>query len=150
MQISPHGSVLLKVTGTFSWAKGATYQAEWPDNLRAGAAKYVVCRECDGGYAVSLPGTRELRNDGSSLDFTHIVVSGSGRYWVTTYGIRSVSAGEHIAMRINRGRPVQILIHWVGARSTATPVQLNRGSNSITFTPVDANDVAIDRLVLHR
>ena len=74
MQISPHGSVLLKVTGNFSWAKGAIYQAEWPGNLRAGAAKYVVCRECDGGYAVSLPrDSGSLRNDGSSLDFTLIV-----------------------------------------------------------------------------
>jgi alpha-galactosidase len=149
-QIPPHGSVLLKVTGTFSWSKGATYQAEWPGNLRTGAAKYVVCQECDGGYAVWLPGTRDTHNDGSSLNLTHIVVPSSGRYWVTLYGMQSVSAGENIAMRINQGRPIQILIRGAGEKSTAVPVQLNRGNNSITFTPVDAEDVAIDRLSLHR
>jgi hypothetical protein len=88
--------------------------------------------------------------DGSSLDFTHIVVPSSGRYSVTVYGIRPVSAGENIAMRVNRGRPVQILIHGAGETPTAIPVELNGGNNSITFTPVDAEDVAIDQLRLNR
>jgi alpha-galactosidase len=149
-QIPPHGSVLLKVTGEFSWVKGAIYQAEWPGNLRTGAAKYVVCHECDDGYAVSLPGTRDTRNNGSSLDFTHVVVPGSGRYSVTIYGIRPVSAGQNVAMRVNQGPPEQIPIHGAGEKSTAIPVQLNRGNNYITFTPVDAEDVAIDRLRLNR
>ena len=38
-QIPPHGSVLLKVTGNFSWTKGAIYPAAWPGNVRTGGGK---------------------------------------------------------------------------------------------------------------
>jgi alpha-galactosidase len=145
-QISPHGSVLLKVKGNFSWAKGAIYEAVWPGNLRSGKAKYVVCHECNGGYAVALPANSD---DGSSLEFTHIVVPSSGRYWVTVYGDQSVSAGEKVEMRVNKGQAARILVHGFAARSTGIPIQLNRGSNSITFTS-DAQAMTIDRLKLHQ
>ena len=145
-QIPPHGSVLLIVKGTFSWTKGAVYGAVWPGNLRGGKAKYVVCHECKGGYAVALPAKSD---DRSSLEFTHIVVPSSGGYWVTVYGKPSVSAGEKIEMRVNRGQPAQILVHGFAATSTGIPIQLNRGSNSITFTS-DAQVVTIDRLRLHQ
>ncbi|MGB6932778.1 MAG: alpha-galactosidase [Acidobacteriaceae bacterium] len=149
-QIPPHGSVLLKVTGNFSWTKGAIYPAEWPGNVRTGAAGYVVCHECEGGYAISMPANRAGHNDGSSLEFTDIFVPTSGRYRITVYGIQSVSAGEHIAMKINQGGPVDILIHGAGERSTAIPIQLKGGNNSITFMPVNANTISLDRLVLQR
>jgi len=147
VQIPPHGSVLLTVKGSYNWTKGAIYEAAWPANLRIGNAKYVVCHACSAGYAVSLPANGD---DASSLDFTHIVVPRAGRYWVTVYGISPASAGENVVMRVNGGRPAQILVQSVGGASTMVPVQLNRGSNTILFTSVDAKDVTIARLRLHR
>jgi hypothetical protein len=149
-RIPAHGSVLLKVIGKFSWAGGAIYEAEWPGNLRAGAAKLVACHECSSGYAVLLPAKQNIHNNGSSLDFTHIIVPSSGKYSVTIYGTRPVSADQTVQMRVNQGRPVQILLHGSVNKPTAIPVQLNRGNNSITFISIDAKDVAIDRLKLNQ
>ena len=53
-------------------------------------------------------------------------------------------------MKINQGGPVDILIHGAGERSTAIPIQLKGGNNSITFMPVNANTISLDRLVLQR
>jgi len=147
-QIPAHGSVLLKVKGSFSWAKGAVYEAAWPGNLRIGQTKYVVCHKCNGGYAVSLPSNNDVRNDGSSLDFTHIVVQESGRYTVIVYGIRSVSGNDIVRMQINTGLPEQILLLGRDGRSKSISVQLHRGSNSIRFTSAGAHSVEIDRLKL--
>lgn len=149
-RIPAHGSVLLKVTGKFSWAKGAIYQAEWPGNLRTGAAKLLACHECSQGYAVLLPAIHDIHSNGSSLDFTHIVVPESGRYSVTVYGVHPVSVDENVQMRVNDGRSVQILLHGSGDKSKVVPVQLNRGNNSIAFASIDAEGVAIDRLKLNQ
>ena len=147
-QIPAHGSVLLKVKGSFSWTNGAVYEAAWPGNLRIGKAKYVMCHECNGGYAVSLPANSDICNDGSSLDFTHIVVPESGRYTVTVYGVRSVAGNDIVRMQINTGLPEQILLRGGGDKSKSIPVELHRGNNSITFTSAGANSVEIDRLKL--
>jgi alpha-galactosidase len=148
-QVPPHGSVLLKVKGKFSWKQGATYEAEWPGNVRSGAARLIACDECGQGYAVLLPATKGAHG-GASLEFTHIVVPESGRYSVTVDGIRPISEDETISMRVNEGRLIPVRLRADEARSTTVPVELNRGSNSITFISTGTKGVGIDRLKLHQ
>ncbi|MHB1937933.1 MAG: glycoside hydrolase family 27 protein [Acidobacteriaceae bacterium] len=148
-QIPPHGSVLLKVKGNFSWASGAIYEAEWPGNLRGGTATYLACHKCSEGYAVSLPATNDSPN-GSSLEFTHIVVPKSGSYSATLYGVHAFAGGEIVQMRVNEDPPIQIPLQGFENKSTAVPIQLNRGNNSIQFTSIGTKGVDIDRLRLNR
>jgi alpha-galactosidase len=148
--VQPHGSVFLKVTGQFAWAKGATYQAAWPGNVRTGKAKYVVCHECVGGYAVSLPATRDMQDGTGSLDFTHIVVPDAGRYRIVVYGISSGPAISNVEMKVNHGQPAQIQMHGPDDTSATVRVRLNPGKNSIRFTSADSNGATIVRLKLSR
>ncbi|MGO8719072.1 MAG: alpha-galactosidase [Acidobacteriaceae bacterium] len=148
-QVPPHGSVLLKVKGKFSWKQGALYEAEWPGNLRSGAATLVACDECSQGYAVLLHAIKDT-HDGTSLEFTHIVVPESGRYSVTAYGAYPISGDETVEIRVNESLPFHIRLRVAEARSTAVPVELNRGSNSVTFTSTATKGVAIDRLKLNQ
>lgn len=148
-QVPPHGSVLLRVTGKFSWKQGAIYEAEWPGNLRTAAASLVACRKCSQGYAVSLPATKGSR-DGATVEFTHIVVPESGRYFLTAYGISSISDDQTVQMRVNGSPSLHVRLWGHAVRGMAVPVELNRGNNAITFTSMGTKDVAIDRLKLNR
>jgi alpha-galactosidase len=162
-RLPAHGSVLLKVSGEFSWAKGATYEAEWPGNIRGGNAALLACPLCSQGYAVSLPGNRGgedhgagndgAENDGfggSSLVFSHIGVPRAGRYWINLVSHKSGSGGNKVEMRVNRGLPEEVRLKESGRGSTRVPVELNQGDNSIAFRFAGQGSVAIDRLVLSR
>lgn len=108
--LPPHGSVLLKVTGTFDWSHGATYEAEWPGNERAGDAALLPCPECSRGYAISLRGGAA----GSSLAFTHITVPETGKYLANLVYVYSGEGSHTVQMSVNEGPPAD----WkLGARS---------------------------------
>ena len=71
--IAAHGSAMLKISGTYMWFKGVTYEAEWPGNLRTEDSTLLACPACSQGYAVSLSNSKETSSN-TSLTFTHIVV----------------------------------------------------------------------------
>jgi len=147
-----HGSALLKVSGEFTWTKGATYEAEWPGNRRAGNAILLACPECSQGYAVSLRGGDYEDDDSgcSSLAFSHIAVPGASRYWINLFSTQGGSGRKTIEMRVNGGQSADVRLKGSGHGSTRVPVELNQGNNSIAFRFTGQGSVGIDRLVLNR
>jgi hypothetical protein len=146
-RIPAHGSVLLKVTGTFSWTKGATYEAEWPGNRRAGNVLLLPCPECSQGYAVSLNGAT---NGGgtSSLDFTHIDVPTSGRYQMTVVYVYSGLGNKIARLQVNEGTPAEIHLQGYIYGSQTVPIELNKGENSVALSFAGAGSLNIDRITL--
>jgi alpha-galactosidase len=144
-----HGSVLLKVSGAFSWARGATYEAEWPGNTRSGDAALLVCPECSQSYAISLRGGKN-NSGGSSLAFNHIVVPESGRYWANLVYVDSGEASDTVQMRVNQGSPTDVKLPGAIYGTAKFPVDLNKGENSITFRFAAEGSVDIDRLTVTR
>jgi hypothetical protein len=172
-QLPAHGSALLKVSGEFSWSKGATYEAEWPGNLRSGNAVLLPCPECSRGYAVSLCGGADeyLRilegpecsqgdaaraashgSGASSLVFSHIGVSSAGRYWVNLVYVYSGNemGDKTVQMRVNEGQPADIHLWGAVYGTVRIPVDLSQGENSIAFSFTGKGSVDIDRLILNR
>ncbi len=148
-QLPAHGSVLLKVSGEFSWTRGATYEAEWPGNTRTGDAALVVCPECSQSYAVSLSGAKNNAG-GSSLAFNHIVVPESGKYWVKLVYVYSGEANNTAQMRVNQIAPTDLKLPGGIYATAKIPVDLVKGENSITFSFAAEGTVNIDRLTVTR
>jgi alpha-galactosidase len=148
-QIPSHGSVLLKVSGKYAWTKGATYEAEWPGNIRAGKAALVSCPDCSQGYAVSLR-RADNGHEGSSLAFSHIIAPKSGRYWMNLVFTASGSAEQTVQMRVNEGQPEDISLQENRHGPARIRVELHEGDNSIAFLFAGEGSVDIDRLVLCR
>jgi len=147
-QLPAHGSVLLKVSGEFSWTNGATYEAEWPGNTRGGDAVLVPCPdECSREYAVSLRGTGN-GSGGSSLAFSQIGVPQSGRYSMNLAYIYSGLGVKTVQMRVNGAQPVDIPLRGDDYGSAKIPVDLNKGDNSIAFRFQGEGSVDIDRITV--
>lgn len=140
-----HGSVLLKVSGEYNWVKGATYEAEWPGNLRGGDAELNVCPDCSRGYAVSLQGS----NHGytvSTLTFTRIGVPQSGKYWMTVHYVNSIYEDRTVQLRVNDGSMADFKLPKSDFGFARVPVDLNKGDNSIEFRYSGVGSVDIDKL----
>jgi alpha-galactosidase len=148
-QIPSHGSVLLKVSGAFSWTKGASYEAEWPGNLRGGDAELVSCPECSLGYAVRLSGAKN-NTGGSSLAFTHIGVPQTGTYWLSLARANGAAGGKTAQIKVNEGRFFPIELKGGPAEATKVPVQLKKGDNSVVLRFRGEGSVDIDRLTVSR
>jgi alpha-galactosidase len=146
-----HGSALLKVTGTFMWSKGATYEAEWPGNSRSADTVLVACPECSQGYAVGLRGA-DKKPDPSTLKFTGLRVPASGKYSLTIHYVYSGLGNETLQMQVDDGAPVALLLRGYIYGSQTVPVELTPGRHSIAFRyqgPA-GTDVNIDRLALYQ
>jgi alpha-galactosidase len=148
-KIPGHGSVLLKVNGEFLWSKGATYQAEWPGNVRAGDAALIACPQCNEGYAVSLRGASHGPG-ASSLTFTHVGVPRSGRYWISLVYVYDGPQEKNVQLQVNGGRPADIHLPAQSAFSPSTkiPVELIKGDNSIAIGFSGEGGVDVDQLTL--
>ncbi len=144
-----HGSVLLKVGGEFDWARGATYEAEWPGNLRTGGAALLPCPECSQGFAVSLRGPAN-EAAGSSLRFMHIVVPHSGRFYANVVYVYSGEANNTVQVRVNQGQPADVKLPGAIYGTARIPVDLQQGENSIEFRFAAAGTVDIDRITVTR
>ena len=147
VHLPAHGSVLLKVTGEYDWTKGASYEAEWPGNIRGGNADLIVCPDCSRGYAVSLNGSDPAYSV-SSLTFTHIGVPQSGKYWISLNYVNSIYEDKTVQLRVNDGRTVDFKLPKSGYGSARVQVDLNKGDNSIEFKYAGKGSVDIDRLAV--
>lgn len=150
-KIPAHGSMLLKVSGEFSWIKGATYEAEWPGNIRAGDTTLLVCPECSQSYAISLQGPKHEANDSvkSSLIFTHVCVLKAGRYSATIFYVYSGPRGKKtMQMQVNGSSPTDVQLPEFVYSSIKVPVDLNKGDNTIAFQFAGEGRVNIDRILL--
>jgi alpha-galactosidase len=150
-QMPAHGSVLLKVSGTYDWSKGAIFEAEWPGNLRSSDAVLLTCPECSHSYAISLNGPSGAAGT-TSLTFRHIVVPKSGTYYLTLYYADSLIRTDKLQLRVNDGQPKPIHIHEAIYRSESLPVSLNEGDNFLTFSyaGVAGTTVNIDRIRIYQ
>jgi hypothetical protein len=146
-QLPAHGSVLLKVTGEYDWTRGASYEAEWPGNIRGGNADLIVCPDCSRGYAVSLNGSDPAYTV-SSLTFTHIAVPQSGKYWISLNYVNSIYEDKTVQLRVNDGRTVDFKLPKSGYGSARVQLDLNKGDNSIEFRYAGNGSVDIDRLAV--
>ena len=146
-RLPAHGSVLLKVSGEFDWAKGAAYEAEWPGNIRIGNAELIVCPDCSRGYAVSLHGS-DPGYSVSYLAFTHIDVPQSGKYWISLSYVNSIYEGKTVELRVNKGPMMEFKLPRSGYGSAKISVDLNKGDNSIEFRYAGNGSVDIDRLAV--
>jgi alpha-galactosidase len=147
-QLPAHGSVLLKVSGEFSWKNGATYEAEWPGNIRGGDAVVVPCPdECSREYAVQLRGVGN-GSRGSSLTFSQIGVPQAGRYSMNLAYIYSGVGAKTVPMRVNGAQLVDISLRGDDYGNAKIPVDLNKGDNSIEFSYAGKGSVEIDRITV--
>lgn len=144
-----HGSALLRVSGEFDWARGATYEAEWPGNIRAGNAALLPCPECSQGYAVSLRGAGNGA-EGSSLRFTHVVAPQAGRYYANVVYVYSGEADNTVQIRVNRSEPAKVKLPGAIYGTARIPVELRQGENSIEIWFDAAGAVNIDRMTVSR
>ncbi len=143
-----HGSVLLKVSGEFSWKDGASYEAEWPGNTRGGDAVLIPCPdECSRDYAVSLRGIGD-GSTGSSLVFSQIGVPRAGTYSMNLAYIYSGVGIKKVEMRVNGAQPVDIPLRGDDYGNAKIPVELNKGDNSIEFSYRGKGNVDIDRITV--
>jgi alpha-galactosidase len=146
-----HGSALLKVTGTFMWSTGATYEAEWPGNLRSAGTALVPCPECSQGYAVALRAADNMPSP-SALTFTGLKVPTPGKYQLTVHYVYSGLGNKTLQMQVDDAAPVSVLLHSYIYGSQTVPLELTPGKHSITFRyqgPA-GTDVNIDRLTLYQ
>lgn len=150
-KIPAHGSVLLKVSGTYLWSRGATYEAEWSGNLRGKDAALLTCPACSQSYAVSLSSAQDAP-EASSLTFTHVVVPKPGTYRLTLYYADSHAITDKLQVRINDGTPVPVHLFSYIYGSETLPVTLKAGDNSLTFSNPDpsGNKANIDRIRLYQ
>ena len=75
VDLAPHESALLKVSGKLDWDKGVSYAAVWPGNALSSDAAISECADCSNGYAVRLTGQTH-----SELRFPGIDVDAEGTY----------------------------------------------------------------------
>ncbi|MGD0732728.1 MAG: hypothetical protein ABR956_15805 [Terracidiphilus sp.] len=149
-QLAAHGSVLLKVRGDFAWSKGASYEAEWPGNVRGGNAELVACPdECSREYAVRLNG-EDNNSNGSSLTFTHIGVPSAGKYWVNLHYIYSGLGIKKVEAQVNGSKAEEWPLQGNDYGNAKFPVELRQGDNSIKLSYAGAGVVDIDRIIVSR
>jgi len=149
-QLAAHGSVLLKVNGKFAWSVGASYEAEWPGNVRGGNAELLACPdECSQEYGVRLNG-RGKGSQGSSLAFTHIGVPDAGKYWLSLHYIYSGVGVKTVEMRIDDSAFVDLRLQGNDYGNAKIPVKLKQGDNSIELRYAGGGVVDIDRVIVSR
>ena len=146
--VSSHGSVMIRVSGQFSWAQGATYEAEWPGNLRTDNAQLIECSACSQGYAIRLQGTEtEAR---ANLTFSHINVPEKGEYLLTINYLNSGLGPTPIELRINADASIKLeltprLVGWLSLH-----VQLVAGENAIQVSCPGSQHADIDSIRISR
>jgi len=101
-EISPHGSMLLKVSGISSGKKAVVYEAEWPGNRRPDGASLISCGTCSSGYAVALPAANE--KSGGGLIFSQVDAAADGIFQLSV-AYRGNTAGNFLTVNVNDADP---------------------------------------------
>jgi hypothetical protein len=147
-QLAPHASRLLRVEGAFNWAEGATFEAEWPGNVRSGGTRLLACGECSRGFAVSI-GAVDAEHRGS-LTLDRVDVSEGGDYRLDLTYVRNGLGDKRIGVAVNGGTPAQIKALMREWNWVTVPVKLHAGANSITISYEGNDTFDIDMIRLRR
>lgn len=140
--MAPHGSELVVVQGTFSWARGVNYEAEWPGNERGGTAALTACGECAGGYAVTL-GSDDTNQSGF-VTLNHLEVPSSSSYKLSLHYVRNGLANRMVTVTVNDEKPQDVLLLMHTASWATLRVNLKKGMNRIRIQAAGPHKVYVD------
>lgn len=133
VDLAPHESALLRVSGKFDWDKGASYPAVWPGNTLGSDAAISVCADCAYGYAVRLPGQTH-----SEMRFSGIVVDAEGTYSLSiaymyppSYDSDNSGDESKVEMLIDDTEPVIYPLPGYRYGTITVERRLHKGRNSV-------------------
>ena len=145
--IPSHGSMMLKVSGSFDWNKPRSYEAEWGYNTLSGTVYFVPHSPSFSASAfVTNVGLAEI----NSLQFNQVAAPSAGLYEADIY--YACASNRTAQLSVNGGAPSILSFPATGGDTRpgaiAAYVQLNAGENTLKFS--NATDVApnFDRIIL--
>jgi hypothetical protein len=147
--IPAHGSMLLKITGTFDWNRPRTYEAESGYNTCSGSAYYVP-------HAAAFSATAYVTGVGNgaanALQFNKVTAPSNGLYEVDIYyaGVAARTA----QLSVNGGVATNISFPTTGSDTSPLVVKtyqsLNAGENALAFSNPTNLAPNFDKIVVSR
>jgi hypothetical protein len=147
--IPAHGSVLLKITGTFDWNRPRTYEAESGYNACSGNAYYVP-------HAATFSATAYVTGIGNgaanALQFNKITAPSNGLYEVDIY--YAGAAARTAQLSVNGGAATNISFPATGSDTSPSVIttyhSLNAGENTLAFSNPTNLAPNFDKIVVSR
>ena len=147
--IPAHGSVLLKITGTFDWNRPRTYEAESGYNACSGNAYYVP-------HAATFSATAYVTGVGNgaanALQFNKVTAPSNGLYEVDIY--YAGAAARTAQLSVNSGAATNISFPATGSDTSPSVITtyqpLNAGPNALAFSNPTNLAPNFDKIVVSR
>ena len=144
--VAPHSAILLRIQGTRSWKRAIAFEAETPNNVRAGNAHLFVCGECSNGYAVQIGGDGK----GGSVTFEHIRADRAGTYQMGFLYVRNGLEDKLLNVSINGGEPQQLRAMMRSWNMVTSSVALHQGDNRISISYSGRLGFDLDKMEISR
>lgn len=129
VQLPPHGSMLLSLSGIPSNDRRLTYEAEWPGNVRAQDAVLGACQGCSSGYAVIL--ARSSTKSGS-LSFRQVDVTREDDYTISVAYLRNSTSSNILHFSVNDTIDQPVIVKEEKG-TVPIRVRLQSGRNRVTI-----------------
>jgi hypothetical protein len=148
--IPPHGSVMLKVVGTFDWNHPRVYEASSAYNSFSGTAYYIPhdANFSDGAYVTGI-------GDGpaNALQFNQVAAPSNSLYEVDVYYAASVDRTSQVS--VNGGTATNVSFAATGGDTNDVGVlpvylPLSSGNNTLTFANLTNLAPNFDKIVVSR
>lgn len=146
--IPPHGSMMLKVTGTFDWNHPRTYEAESAYNSFSGTAYYVPRNPnfSAGAYVTGIG-----NGEANTLQFNQVAAPSNGLYEADIY--YACSASRTAQLSVNGGAVTNLSFQATGGDTNdvgvmAAYVPLLAGVNTLAFGNPTALGPNFDKIVV--
>jgi hypothetical protein len=145
--IPPHGTVMVKIKGTFDWSQPRVYEAEWGYNTLSGTA---YCVPHNANFSATAYVTGVGRSPANTLQFNSVTAPSDGFYATDIY--YASSEDRTAQMRVNGGPATTLTFPQTGSDTQvgfiSIYVPLNAGENKLHFS--NPNDPApnFDKLVI--
>ena len=148
--IPAHGSVLLKVAGTFDWNRPRTYEAEWAYNSFSGNAYYVPNTS---SFSASAYVTGVGNGPANAFQFNLVAAPSNGLYQVDTY--YACATARTAQLSVNGGAVTNLNIPATGGDTQPSSItaylQLAAGNtNTLTFGNATGLAPNFDKIVVSR
>jgi alpha-galactosidase len=148
--IPPHGSMMIKVTGTFDWNRPRTYEAESAYNSFSGAA-YSVPHNPDFSSGAYVTGVGA--GTANTLQFNQIAAPSNGLYEADIY--YACGANRAAQLSVNGGTATNLSFPATGGDTNdvgvlAIYVPLLAGVNTLTFGNPTGPAPNFDKIVVSR
>lgn len=148
--LSPHGSIMLLVTGDFDWNRPRSYEAESSYNSFSGTAHYVPenLNFSSGAYVTGI-GSGAI----NALQFNGVTAPANGLYEVDIY--YASSRNRSALASVNGGALTNLSFAATGGDTNsmagvAVYLSLSAGENTITFGNLTNVAPNFDRIVVSR